>query len=79
MNLELTQFGIIRFQQLYKFRKKQHTRKNTNSFNNDFKYGFNQLYYDCKHLIFWLFQFLSGVGSAWYNQRHVSGSMIFLY
>jgi hypothetical protein len=28
---------------------------------------FNNLYYECKHLIFWLFQLLSNVGSAWYN------------
>jgi hypothetical protein len=52
MNLETTQFDIIRSQQLYKFKKnKNNTLNNNNSCNNNFEYCFNQLYYDCKHLI----------------------------
>ena len=55
MNLETTQFDIIRSQQLKKFKKKKPkktpTLNKTNSCNNNFKYCFNKLYYDCKHLI----------------------------
>ena len=51
--------------------KKKKTTKNAlnnnNSCDNNFKYCFNKLYYDCKHLIV-----LSSVGSAWYNQRQES-------
>ena len=53
-----------------KWKKGRHNT--TNSCNNNFKYCFNKLYYNCKHLIFWLFQLLSSVGSSWYNQRHMS-------
>ena len=48
MNLEIMQFDIIRSQQLYKSKK---TLTNNNSCNNNFKYCFNKLYYNCKHLI----------------------------
>ena len=50
MNLETTQFDIIRSQppSNYKNLKKLN---NNNSCNNNFKYCFNKLYYDCKHLI----------------------------
>ena len=51
MNLEIMQFDIIRSQQLQKFKKIKVTLNNNNSCNNNFKYCFNKLYYDCKHLI----------------------------
>ena len=47
---ETRQFDIIRSQQLLKELKKS-TLNNNNSCNNNFKYCFNKLYYDCKHLI----------------------------
>ena len=49
--------------------KNKNTLNNTNSCNNNFKYCFNKLHYDCKHLIVLI---IVKVGSAWYNQRHVS-------
>jgi hypothetical protein len=66
MNLEITPFDIIRCQQLLEYKK--------NTLNNiiHVRTISNKLYYDCKHLIFRLFQLLSSVDSAWYNQRHMS-------
>ena len=49
MNLETTQYDI-QSRQLLKINK-DNTLNNNNSCNNNFKYCFNQLYYDCKHLI----------------------------
>ena len=57
--------------------KKNPTLNNTNSCNNNFKYCFNKLYYDCKHLIVLIIVVcrLSLVQSA----TCVSGSIIVLY
>ena len=52
---------------------KKHTLNNNNSCNNNFKYCFNKLYYDCKHFI--IECRLSIVQSA----TCVSGSIIVLY
>ena len=47
---------------------------NVDLWNNNFKYCFNKLYYDCKHLIRRLFQLLSV--SAWYNHISWSGVIV---
>jgi hypothetical protein len=47
---------------------------NVNVCYNNFKYWFNKLYYDCKHLIMWLFQLLSV--AAWYNHISLSGLIV---
>ena len=47
---------------------------NVDLWNNNFKYCSNKLYYDCKHLIKWLFQLL--LVSAWYNHISWSGVIV---
>ena len=47
MNPEITQFDIIQSQLLQQLKK----TTNVNLCNNNFKYCFHKLYYDCKHLI----------------------------
>ena len=49
-----------------KIEEKKNTLNNTNHVSKIVNI-FNKLYYDCKHLIFWLFQLLSSVGSDWYT------------
>ena len=58
--------------------KSNYILNNNNSCNNNFKYCFNQLYYDCKHLIVLIIVecrlTLLGKSVTW-----VSGSIIILY
>ena len=51
MNLETTQFDIIRSQAPSNYKIIKQKLNNNNSCNTNFKYCFNKLYYDCKHLI----------------------------
>ena len=72
MNPEITQFDIIKSKLLQQLKKTLMLIYVITIL----KHCSNKLYYDCKHLMIWLFQLLSV--SAWYNHISLSGLIVIL-